>query len=159
MNYFTLSELVRSDTADRLGLENTPSEEHCAHLEELVACLLDPLREAWMLHCAENNLGNPAIRVGSGYRCVALNRAVGGAAHSAHTAGWAADLVPVNGRMKAFGLFCREWVANVAFDQLISENESDRGIPRWIHIGLKSLKGEQRREKLRMKRGRYFPME
>ncbi len=159
MKYFTLSELTRSDTADRLGLENIPSAAHRAHLEELASTLLDPLREAWTAFCAENNLGDPAIRISSGYRCAALNRAVGGAPRSAHTAGLAADLVPVNGRMKAFGMFCREWVAGVAFDQLISEGESDEGIPRWIHLGLRSLAGEQRCEKLRMRRGCYFPME
>ena len=57
--YFTLAELLRSDTAKKKNIDNTPSWDVVAHLGELVEKLLDPLRAAY---------GTP-IRVSSGYRC------------------------------------------------------------------------------------------
>ena len=83
--YFTLKELCRSRTALRKGIDNFPSFEVVSHLEELVAKLLEPLREAW---------GSP-IAVTSGYRSSSLNRAVGGVRDSPHMKGYAADLVPL----------------------------------------------------------------
>lgn len=44
-SYFTVEELCHSDTADRLGIDNSPSEEIRKHLEELIE-FLNPLREA-----------------------------------------------------------------------------------------------------------------
>lgn len=67
MKHFTLDELTRSATARRLGIDNTPTRQAAVNLERLVDNLLDPLREAY---------GAP-IYVNSGYRCPALNRAVG----------------------------------------------------------------------------------
>lgn len=146
MLYFTLEECTRSDTARRLGIDNTPNPEIVAHITESVEQLLDPLREAWADLCARSRLGTPALRVSSGYRCVALNRAVGGVSTSAHCAGYAFDLIPVNGRMAAFRDFCRDFLDGRPFDQLISEKETSPGIPSWMHVGYKSLRGEQRRQ-------------
>lgn len=69
MKYFTISELTRSDKARELHIDNTPfSYEVVANLENLIENILDPIREAW---------GKP-LHVNSGYRCPALNKAVGG---------------------------------------------------------------------------------
>lgn len=61
MKYFTIAELCRSNTADRLGINNKCNQEHVANLTALVDNVLDPLREAY---------GKP-ITVNSGYRCPA----------------------------------------------------------------------------------------
>ena len=86
MKHFTLKEFVKSDTARRLGIDNTPSPQVEERLRQLVDYVLDPLREAY---------GRP-IYVNSGYRCPALNRAVGGVAHSQHLTGEAADITGGN---------------------------------------------------------------
>ena len=82
MKYFTIQELTASATAQREGIDNRPSK--CAYhlLHVLVGQLLDPIREAW---------GKPII-VSSGYRCKQLNAMVGGAKHSHHILGCAADI-------------------------------------------------------------------
>lgn len=43
-SYFTIDELCQSDTADRLGIDNSPSEEIKEHLQELID-FLNPIRE------------------------------------------------------------------------------------------------------------------
>lgn len=147
MKHFTFGEFVRSDTAARLGIDNRMPELAEAHVVELVDILLDPLREAW---------GGP-LTVTSGYRCRELNEAVGGSATSAHTAGWAADLVPDSGDPRGVqGLvdFAVEWLTatGLPFDQLLDERS---GRSRWLHIGVRNLKGKQRRQMLRYENGRY----
>lgn len=118
MKHFKLSELTRSDTALRLGLDNTPDEAAVAALEALVRNILDPLREAW---------GRPII-VTSGYRCQQLNRAVGGAAHSQHLSGYAAD-ISTGDRVLNRRLFQLAQNLKLPFDQLIDEKNFA-----WIHI-------------------------
>ncbi len=158
MKHFTISEFTASATARRLGLDNTPTPEHRANLEMLVAQLLDPLRDEWAQFCDRQQLGTPAITVSSGYRGFRLNAEVGGSKTSAHCVGYAADLVPANGRLAEFKAFCRDWLNGRPFDQMISEDENNRGVPRWIHIGYKNQQGGQRRQLLSMVGGKYKPM-
>lgn len=148
MRYFTFQEFERSDTAARLKIDNRMPELVEAHVVELVDILLDPLREAW---------GGPLV-VTSGYRCPALNKAVGGSETSAHTAGWAADLVPDSDDPRGVqGLvdFAVEWLtaAGLPFDQLIFEHV---GSSKWLHIGIRNLKGAQRRQMLLYEGGKYM---
>lgn len=86
MKYFTIDELTKSATANRLKIDNTPSKQIQQNLVALVDNVLDPLRQAW---------GSPII-VSSGYRCQALNKAVGGVANSQHQLGQAADIHTVS---------------------------------------------------------------
>lgn len=158
MKYFTLSECTASSTAKRLGIDNTPSAEHKAHIIETIGNCLDPMREDWEKYCVNNNLGKPAIQVSSGYRSPKLNTAVKGAKTSAHSVGYAFDLVPLNGKMAEFKKFCREYFSDHDFDQLISENEDKNGKPQWIHVGYKNVEGKQRKEFLSMINGRYYSM-
>ena len=108
--YFRLEEFLRSDTALRKKIDNTPSWEIVANLARL-ASFLDNLREAW----------GSGIRVSSGYRCPALNAAVGGVSGSAHQFGNAADIVPANGKMAEFEAFLRKWLKGKKWDQVIYE--------------------------------------
>ena len=83
MQYFTIQELSASATAERLAIDNTPPRAARKMLTILVEQLLDPIRRRY---------GAPII-VTSGYRCPALNTAVGGVANSHHIVGCAADIV------------------------------------------------------------------
>lgn len=158
MRYFTLAECTYSATAAVRRIDNTPDDEQQAHLVESVEQLLDPLREAWEAYCRRAALGTAAIRISSGFRSPQLNAAIGGAANSAHCCGYAFDLVSCNRQLKHFRTFCRMFLADKAFDQLISESEHADGTPRWIHIGYRSPRGEQRKMILSMRGGSYFPM-
>lgn len=137
--YFTLKELCSSRTAKDLGIDNFPTFQVASNLERLTVQILDPLREAW----------GSAIRVSSGYRCEALNKAVGGAKASVHRDGNAADLQPVNGRTEDFIKFARQWLDDnhIAYDQLIHEKS---GSVIWMHIGIYGPKGQQRRQYLEL---------
>lgn len=118
MKHFTINELTRSVTAQRLGIDNTPPAEALAHLEALVEHVLDPLREAW---------GGP-IHVNSGYRCRALNKAVGGAAGSQHMRGEAADIT-VGSRLDNARLYRLLQQLDLPVDQAINERDFA-----WIHV-------------------------
>ena len=133
MKYFTIEELCQSETADKLNIDNTPTEEIKEHLILLVECLLDPLREEW---------GSPII-VNSGYRCPVLNKAVGGSKTSTHMSGWSADIRPKNGKMKEFKTFVVEFIKTRIWDQLILETS---GSTEWIHISLYNNSGKQRKQ-------------
>lgn len=136
MKYFTLQELMRSDMAERLGIDNTPDAAVVGHLETLVERLLDPLREAF---------GRPII-VTSGYRCPELNTAVDGSPTSAHLRGYAADLVPKDGDLQRFLEFTYFWLLRTGtpYDQLIAETSSKGA--KWVHLGLYSPRNTQRYE-------------
>lgn len=132
--FFTLKELTASSTARKYGIDNTPQDaEIIEHIEELIE-FVDGVRAAW---------GGPLI-VTSGYRCPQLNEKVGGAKTSAHLAGYAVDCVPANNRKKEFFEFCKEYLKNKDFDELIFERNSKGAI--WCHIALKSIDGKQRKK-------------
>lgn len=124
MKYFTLEELVKSPTAKRKGIDNTPNAEVRKNLTLLVDNILDPLREAW---------GAPII-VTSGYRCGKLNRAIGGAKASQHMKGQAADIRTVSDKpadnKKLFDLIQS---LKLPYDQLIDEYGYN-----WVHVSYSS---------------------
>ena len=156
MKYFTMDEFIRSETARQRGIDNTPSEYQKNNVIEMVDNLLDPLREAWAVECNKYKLGTAAIRVTSGIRSKALNEAVGGSKTSAHYLGYAADLMPCNGKLGHFKRFCIEWLVDKDFDQIISEDEDSTGTPKWIHIGYKNSAGQFRRQYMYMINGKYY---
>ena len=61
-------------------------------------------------------------------------------------------------QFRQFKNFCREFLKNRKFDQMISEDEDVGGVPRWVHIGYKNGEGKQRRQLLSMRNGNYIPM-
>ena len=128
--FFTLDEFLTSSTARQKSIENLPSWEIVEHLNEL-ALFLDGLRQAW----------GSGINVSSGYRNDALNAAVGGVNNSIHKIGYAADIVPANGKMQEFKKFVKNWIKDKDFDQCIIEK---KGKSEWIHIGLFNNRGGQR---------------
>ena len=130
-SYFTIAELCASDTAKKYNIDNTPDPIIISHLQQLIN-FLNPLREAW----------GSAIKISSGYRCDKLNRFVGGSKTSSHLIGYGVDLVPLNGKMDDFKKFIVDYMKTRMFDQCIIEKS---GRTEWIHIGLYTLKGQQRR--------------
>lgn len=118
MKHFTIEELTRSTTARLNGIDNTPSQQVINNLTALVDNVLDPLREAW---------GKP-IHVNSGYRCQALNTAVGGVPASQHMLGEAADIT-AGSREANRQLYSLMRQLKLPVDQAINEYDF-----RWIHV-------------------------
>ena len=116
---FTLAEMTKSQTAKRLGIDNTPTPEQLENLIELCNKVLQPLRDA---------IG--PIRISSGLRVPALNKAIGGSKTSQHCAinGAAAD-IDVEDNKKVFD-YIKD---NIQFDQLIWEF-GDENQPDWVHV-------------------------
>ena len=110
---FTLDELTASATAKQLHIINAPGVDEVCNLCALVHNVLQPLRDAM----------GESIKIGSGYRCPQLNKAVGGVANSQHIKGEAADLC-IDGDLKK-GKRWFEWIKqHCKFDQLIWEHNS-----------------------------------
>lgn len=127
--HFSLTELVASQVATRKGIDNMPPPAVVANLTRLAA-LLEQVRTL---------VGAP-ITISSGFRSPALNKAVGGAASSAHVQGLAADISTAKLAPKALALLIRQ--SGLDFDQLIYEGT-------WVHIGLSA--GVPRRQVLTAK--------
>ena len=132
MIYFSITEMIKSATAKRLGIDNTPSEDIKNSLTLFIEKILDPIREDW---------GSPII-VSSGYRCPELNKAVGGAKTSGHLYGFCADL-QVKGDLRKFSNFVIEWMKDhhMKFDELLFEKSSN---VTWLHFCWIGKDGKQR---------------
>lgn len=133
MKYFTIEELCKSEIAERLNIDNTPTKEIVDNLTYFVDRILDPLRESW----------GSAILVNSGFRCHLLNKAVGGSKTSVHKLGWAVNIRPKNGKIEEFKKFVIEFFKGRMWDQIILETDGDTI---WVHIGLFNGSGKQRRQ-------------
>jgi hypothetical protein len=134
---FKLWEFVVSETASRDRINNTPQQVHIAHLRTLCQQILEPARK---------KLG--PLRITSGYRSPALNKAIGGSPTSAHMQGYAADVNPLNVSKMEFA----KWVNNnCKFDQIILEFGTPSE-PAWIHVSC-DPRGKQ--EVLKTVRGGY----
>lgn len=136
--HFTLEELTASTKAKILGINNVPSAEHKKNLEILATKCLEPIREL---------LGKPMI-ITSGYRCQALNKAVGGSSTSHHTKAFAVDFI-VNG-MTNEQIVKKIKESNIKFTQLIEETS---GKSKWTHISY--MPTNLKKEVLIYKNGKY----
>ena len=129
---FTLKELTRSDTADRLNIDNAPNEEQIESLRLLCENILQPVRD---------HFGKP-VKINSGFRCSALNQATGGSATSDHCKGQACDF-EIDGVSNPD---LAQWIAdNLKYTQLILEFYT-QGQPNsgWVHASFNpdNLKGQ-----------------
>jgi len=119
---FTLSEMCKSDTALRLGLENEPNEQQLAALKLLAEKVLQPVRDHF----------GRGVKVNSALRTLPVNRAIGSGDNSDHVRGQAAD-IEIPGVPNAE---LAEWIKdNLDFRQLILEFYTP-GIPDsgWVHV-------------------------
>ena len=122
--HFTLEEFSFSSTAKSRGINNTVPLQFIPSLRNLCEKVLEPLRE---------QVKEPVI-ISSGYRCPALNRAVGGSNTSQHMKGEACDIYVEDVKK------LRKWFAILMdgdFDQLIFERNRKTGRC-WIHVSCKA---------------------
>ena len=130
--HFTLEEFSFSSTAKSRGINNTVPLQFIPSLRNLCEVVLEPLRE---------RVKEPVI-ISSGYRCPALNRAVGGSNTSQHMKGEACDIY-MEDKEKL-----RKWFAILMdgdFDQLIFERNRRTGHC-WIHVSCKVNAEENRHQ-------------
>ena len=138
---FTLKELIRSNTALRLGIDNTPSKEGIWKLTLLAADLLQPLRNA---------VGS--LRITSGYRSPKLSEAISGSgSNSQHCRYEAVDMQYVKrGKMDNIKIYNALIDLDLDYDQCILEfgtsTKNIDGEPDWIHLSWKVV--DNRRETL-----------
>ena len=132
---FSLSELTKSQTAERKGIDNTPSGDHQDNLKKLCENVLQPIRDHF----------EQVVSVSSGYRSPELCTAIGSKITSQHARGEAADF-------EIFGVSNKEladWIHyNTNYDQLILEywKESDPNSG-WVHCSYSA--GNKRKQYLR----------
>lgn len=116
-----MEELYASATATAKGINNKPSVQQMINLVYLCAYVLEPLRVAM----------NEPIKIGSGFRCQALNKAVGGVYNSQHMKGQAADLC-IDGDIQKGRKWFNYIKNHLPFDQLIWEHNSKGTY--WVHV-------------------------
>ena len=146
---FSLIELTKSQTAERKGIDNTPSAEHQENLKSLCTHVLQPVRD---------HFGH-VVSVSSGYRSPELCTAIGSKSTSQHAKGEAADF-------EIFGVSNKEladWIHyNLNYDQLILEYWKGEDDPNsgWVHCSYSE--NQKRRQYLKAVkvdgRTKYEPM-
>ena len=137
---FSLAELVKSQTAERKGINNNPNEDNIENLQRLCEHILQPVRDHY----------GKVVSVSSGFRSPELCVAIGSSINSQHASGQAADF-------EIYGVSNKEladYIAdNLDFDQLILEfwkpEEPNSG---WVHCSYKGA-DSNRKEYLRAVRG------
>ena len=120
--HVSYKEGVRSRTADRRGLDNTPNESQLKCMKEIAEAVFEPLRE-WA--------GGP-IKINSFFRGEPVNTAIGGSKYSQHMKGQAMDIDDTFGHKTNAEMY--HYIKdNLDFDQLIWEFGDDEN-PNWIHV-------------------------
>ena len=132
---FSLDELTKSQTAERKGIDNTPSPEHQENLEKLCRHVLQRVRDHF----------GKVVTVSSGYRSPELCTAIGSKITSQHAKGQAADFEIFGVSNKALADYID---SELHYDQLILEywNESDPNSG-WVHCSFSE--GNNRKQYLR----------
>ena len=129
-----LVEAIKSNTAIKNGIDNSPTEEHLANMKLVADKIFQPVREHF----------NIPIGVTSMYRSAALNKVIGGAKSSSHMTGQAIDMdADVYGGVTNKEIF-EYIIANLTFDTIIWEfGTSDE--PAWIHVAYREDNNRNRR--------------
>ena len=133
---FSLNELTKSQTAERKGIDNTPSTEHQENLKSLCENVLQPIRDHF----------EQVVSVSSGYRSPELCVAIGSSTKSQHAKGEASDFEIFGVSNKELADYINE---NLDYDQLIleywkGEDEPNSG---WVHCSYTN--GSNRKQYLR----------
>ena len=131
--HISYKEAIRSNTALRLNIDNTPDEVSLTNMTGVAHNIFEPLR-LWV--------GGP-IKINSFYRCPKLNKAIGGSKRSQHCEGRAIDIDDTFGYKTNAEMFyyVRD---NLNFDQMIWEFGDDNN-PAWVHVSFDSLDGNRGR--------------
>ena len=129
--YFSLAEMIKSQTAERKDINNNPNEDNIENLQRLCEHVLQPVRDHY----------GKVVSVSSGFRSPELCVAIGSSTTSQHASGQAADF-------EIYGVSNKEladYIAdNLDFDQLILEFYIP-GDPRsgWVHVSYKDSKNRK----------------
>ena len=136
---FALSEMVKSATAERLNVDNSPSDIHLVNLTHLAIRILQPVRDEFGV-----------ITINSGYRSPSLNAKVGGSKTSQHCNGQAADFESFSTPNPDLA----KWIANnLEFDQLILEfYDGVNPNSGWVHCSY-NLMGNRKKIMTALKTG------
>ena len=135
---FTLAEFIKSQTALRLDIDNTPEEEPLEAAMALFGVVVQPVRD---------HFGPTTIN--SGYRGPKLNKAVGGSSKSQHCKGEAVDIECPG----VANYDIAKWIEdNLEYDQLILEFYTP-GIPDsgWVHVSYKDSDDNRKQSLTAMK--------
>ena len=131
--HISLKEATKSNTAERLGIDNFPDSDALINMQTLAENVFEPLREF---------VGGP-IYVSSFYRSKKLNTAIGGSKNSQHCKGQAIDIDDIYSGATNAEMF--EYIkSNLNFDQLIWEF-GDEHNPSWIHVSYVSKESNRNR--------------
>jgi len=130
----SLKELLFSETATRLGIDNTPTDQILINLQTLIYEVITPII---------NQFGD--IKITSGYRSPELCKAIGSSVTSQHAFGMAVDCEVLGVPNKQLA----DWVINhLDFDQCILEFwKPEQPNSGWVHISYN--KGNNRKMYLR----------
>ena len=135
--HLSLSEVIRSETAKRRGIINTPTAEHLENFKLLADNLFEKIRA---------HFGVP-IHISSGYRSKELNDAIGGSKTSQHSKGQAIDIDMDGSSSGVTNADVYNYIEeNLDFDQLIWEFGTDKN-PDWVHVSYTN--GKNRKQKLK----------
>ena len=119
-----LSELTRSDSAKRNGIDNTPTAEHLENFKLLAEKVFEPIRAHFKV----------PIHISSGYRSKALNDFIKGSASSQHCQGEAIDIDMDGSSSGVTNKMVFDFIKEkVDFDQLIAEFPENSN-PAWVHV-------------------------
>lgn len=131
----SLAECIKSNTAERRGIDNTPTNEHCTNLKYVAEKVFQPLRD----HAGS------AIYISSGYRSPDLNTAIGGSKTSHHCRGCALDLDNDNKNTKFTNVDIFHYIKdNLPFTQLIWEFGTDDS-PAWVHVAIEKGREDEKK--------------
>jgi hypothetical protein len=134
----SLAEVIRSETAKRAGIDNTPTPQHIENFKKLAENIFQPIRK---------HFGKP-IHISSGYRSAALNKAVKGSLSSQHCSGEAIDIDMDGSANGITNKMIFDFIKDkLNFDQLIWEFGTDAN-PDWVHVSFKAA-GAQRKQILK----------
>jgi zinc D-Ala-D-Ala carboxypeptidase len=135
--HLDLSEVIRSDSAKRLGISNMPTPEHIENFKLLAEKIFEPVREHFKV----------PIHISSGYRSKELNAKIGGSATSQHCKGEAIDIDMDGSPNGVTNKMVFDYIKdNLPFDQLIYEF-GDSNNPDWVHVSYNKQK--QRKQVLK----------
>jgi len=140
----SLQEATKSQTAIRLGIDNTPTTEQMTAIADTAVHVVDAVRTKFA-----------GVDVSSFFRSPKLNKKVGGSTTSQHCKGEAVDLDSKNDglNMEIFN-FVKD---NLVFDQLILEYPDANGTPSWVHVSFVQHPKTNRGQILVKLKDRYIP--
>lgn len=138
---FTLEELIKSPTAKRFKIDNTPGTKEAENLRNLCTKILQPIRDKY---------GKP-ITINSGYRCPRVNALIKGAKTSDHIYGAAADIQTLSDNKKDNKALFDLIESMVKKGEIVVRQLIDEFDYNWIHISYQCGRDTKKNQILHLK--------